>query len=305
MTIQSFNAWSAAATGFKYLPYSLVTQAVTITGAIAIGQVAWDTVKEALFPSDSKMCDAVNNSSLLQKVSMLGIAGFTALNHGAGEEVIVRGIFQDGLLTRVPKAVLEIFGRNHWVDSRPAQVVRVGISAAAFAAMHLVNSMSFSPEQVRFQIANTLGLGIAAAAVKEKTGSVLAAMGLHSLYNALLVSIPNLWLTTNACSIFKSDPTPMSFSSSPSSSPLLLDSTRSTPEQSISLDQKTCPMESIFTYPTCSSKNSALAKEAEIQKDIAEYYRARQEEHKEKAESLLQLAQSPYPVEPNKSFEIF
>jgi len=285
MTIQSFNAWSAAATGFKYLPYSLVTQAVTITGAIAIGQVAWDTVKEAFFPSDSKMCDAVKDYSLLQKAVMLGAAGFTALTYGTGEEVIVRGILQDGLLTRAPKAVLGIFGRNHWVDSRPAQVVRVGISAAAFAAMHLANSMIYSSGVVRFQVANTLGLGIAAAVVKEKTGSVLPAMGLHSLYNAISMSIPNLWLATSACSIFKSDPTPISFSSS-------------TPAQSISLDQNTCPMESIFTYPTCSSKNSALAEEAEIHKGMAEYYRAKQEERKEKAESLLQFAQSPYPVEP-------
>lgn len=240
MNAQPFNAWSVATTGFKYLPHSLVVQAAAVTGAVAMGQVAWDTVKEAFFPSDSKMCDAVKNASLLQKAAMFGPV-FEMTAFGAGEELMIRGILQDGLLTRVPKAVLGIFGRNHWVDSRPAQVVRVGISGALFAAAHLANSLILSPGMLRFQLANTLGLGIAAAALKERTGSVLAAAGLHGLYNFLAGLIPTLWVTTNACSISKSDPTPMSFASSPSSRSA---ANRPAPDQSVSLDQNTCPMES-------------------------------------------------------------
>ncbi len=97
------------------------------------------------------------------------VQGGQLVGMGTGEEVIIRGILQDGLLTRVPKAVLGIFGRNHWVDSRPAQVVRVCLSAAAFVALHLGNFMIYPVEQVKFQLANVLGLGIAAAAVKERT----------------------------------------------------------------------------------------------------------------------------------------
>ncbi|HSX37624.1 MAG TPA: CPBP family glutamic-type intramembrane protease, partial [Chlamydiales bacterium] len=234
MTIQLYNAWSAAATGFKYLPYSLVTQAATIAVSIATGQVAWDRVKEVFFPSDSRMCDTVKGFSLLDKAVGLGGVSCSAWINGAVEEVIMRGIFQDGLLTRVPKAVLGIFGRNHWVDSRPAQVVRVSMSVAAAVALRLTNPKNLPPEKLRFLIANTLGIGTAIAAVKEKTGSVVAAIGLRSLHNVFLINIPTLWLLTNACSIFKSDPTPTYFSSSPSSSPT---TTSSTPEQSVSLDQ--------------------------------------------------------------------
>lgn len=273
MSIQPFNAWSAAATGFKYLPHSLAVQTAVVAGAIALDQVKWDVLKEVFFPSDSKTCNAVNDLSLLQKVSMIvGVGQLVGM--GTGEEVIIRGILQDGLLTRVPKAVLGIFGKNHWVDSRPAQVVRGGISAAAFAAIHLANLRVFSEEQVRVQIANTLGLGIACAAVKERTGSVVAAMGLHGLYNALAISIPNLWLATNACSLFESDSATQSIN-------------QNTPIRE--------SMESILRSPTCASENDVLAKKAEEHKASAEYYGRSQVYHNEKAQSLLQLAQSPYP----------
>ncbi len=112
-------------------------------------------------------------------------------------------------------------------------------------------------------------------------------MGLHGLYNALAASIPNLWLATNACSLFKSDPPPSPFESDPTN-PFL--------------DRNMCTLESIARSPTCSSENNVLAEEAASHKGMAEYYketaesyREKQVEHNEKAESLLQLAQSPYP----------
>src|ERR1700679_3731857 len=113
MSIQPFDAWSAAATGFKYLPHSLALQTAVVGGAIALGQVKWDTAKEGFFSSNSHICNAFKDVSLLEKVSMFFGVG-QVVGMGIGEEVMIRGILQDGLLTRVLKAVLGIFGRNHW-----------------------------------------------------------------------------------------------------------------------------------------------------------------------------------------------
>ncbi|HSX37568.1 MAG TPA: hypothetical protein VLE95_01925 [Chlamydiales bacterium] len=210
MAIQSFKISMVA--GCKYWPDVLMAQAGAIVGATQIGLLTRDAVRDAVqktfYPSDSEICDIMHNFSLLEKVEgavLFVLYSAAAVAGSATQTFVVHGILQDVLLTRVPKMVLGIFGRGHWMDSRSAQVLRVGVLStmlAASAALDSAGPRSLVSEQVRKVYAvGKLGLGIASAVVKEKTGSVLASVGVRSLNSALIMAIQSLWLfTTHGCS---------------------------------------------------------------------------------------------------------
>jgi membrane protease YdiL (CAAX protease family) len=212
MSIQNFGTTMAA--GLQYLPYAIAAQGACLATGIIANWVTLDTVREAYFPSPSS-CVAVVSMPLLQKITMVG----TLLTLAALEEFSF-GFMQDRLLTRAPRMFFSLFGRGRWADSLIARTARSVLTALAFSTYHpFMNKMMLAittdpqmkdklsdiipADQIEilarqentlssFQFVNTFGPGLVFAAIKEKTGSVWPALGLHGAWNTLLPSMTML-----------------------------------------------------------------------------------------------------------------
>jgi hypothetical protein len=266
MTIP-FDTCAVAASGVQYLPYSLVVQTAAVAAAGWLGHFNWETVKDAFFPT---ACGDLNEWPVWKKIVGVGLQLVEKTLTVSGEEILIRGILQDGILTKLPKKVLDFFGRGRWVNSPLASVARVGVSAAAFSAIHLGNALLLPRKHMQLQLANTFGLGLVAAYIKEKTGSIWPGFGLHAAYNAIATNIPFVHCVTRA--------------SEPAAASTLFKEERSLPRSG-----------SVLAHPACAAENQQLINRAGRIDEQSASFREDAARLESQAEQLREQAQSAYP----------
>lgn len=125
-----------------------------------------------------------------------------------GEELVFRGVLQNGVLTRLPKLMLKMFGvkekkANRIVTHRATAVARVVLVSWLFAISHIPtafdgidpNSLSKNNPRSIYVRGMIKGgaypqffVGLFLGAAKEITGSLYPCMALHALYNGSIVT---------------------------------------------------------------------------------------------------------------------
>jgi membrane protease YdiL (CAAX protease family) len=247
MTIQS-NSYSLALSGVKWLPVAMAAQAATVGIGMLAGWVSWDTVKAAFTPAAECPLKSVEGRQKLGGAMML-ISGQPAI-----EEFGAREIFQNQMLTVFPTWILgKIVPGSEWiVKSTVAKVARTVLSGGLFSYSHYIFHPANAPESAQkimnFQVLNTLGIGLALSALRERTGSSWPAFGLHVAWNVLTMLGLNLYPCFQPNEIeIKGDPMPKA------------------------ADQEMCPVESlpveslspfnhqlVIYHPSCPKGNQRL-----------------------------------------------
>lgn len=283
MSIQPFDTFSAITTGFKYLPYALGASSLSVTVGSLAGLYDWGLVKDLYSPDCSNI--QIKGSDIIQGL----LIGYLSLfNAPITEEILFRGVLQDGILTRAPRKFLALFGKQRLADSVIAKTGRIGITALGFSLFHLQNQFFVSTEQIKFQLANTFGLGLVTSYLKEKTKSLWPSVGLHMIFNAVPISIQ----TMNCL-----------FSS-------LMRKTKKnqidSPTFPASQAPQISPLRNILEHqPFCAIENQPLADECKNHEWAIGYHTKSLQSEKELVASLEQKAQNDYPVLLEEQDKIF
>jgi membrane protease YdiL (CAAX protease family) len=122
------------------------------------------------------------------------ISAVATVTTSLSEEIILRGLVQDGLLTRIPKYVIQKIapGKETALDSSIAKVARILLVSAAFSSLHLLNPFAFDDSFVHVQVVATFTLGIGLSILKESKAGLLGAMGARLAYD-VITHAPSLW----------------------------------------------------------------------------------------------------------------
>jgi membrane protease YdiL (CAAX protease family) len=269
MSIQNFDTWGAAASGFKYLPITIAASATSVGVAVLANWTNLETIKGLYFPEN---CGGIERLSPKLKAATFAQMLYSFVFQAPGSEsMVMQGILQDGILTRAPRMFFNLCGKGHWADSKIAVVARTAVSAVAFSAMHLLNQVLLGNDaKMAFQLANTLGLGLVLAAIKEKTGSIWPAFGLHAAFNAVFMSVPYLYCATKS----------------------------SKPEETVSLPTNgNCSAIDMLMLdrPQCHPDNRRFAAEAADLSERAERRRSWAKADEAAAAELLKKSESCYP----------
>ena len=188
MAVQNSNPWSLTVSGLKWLPAMAIAQAASIGAGLLAGCFTWEIVK-GLFTSSPK-CPLSSSQDLKEAGGMLlMMSGQPAL-----EEALIRNVFQGIILTSLPKVLMGRIAPSFMplVDSRIVMAARTLVSAGVFSYLHtllLPDKLNEMEEKLRnFQVANTFGIGLASAALQERTGTTWPSLGLHVGWNLLYFS---------------------------------------------------------------------------------------------------------------------
>jgi membrane protease YdiL (CAAX protease family) len=130
---------------------------------------------------------AKNICLLKEYIPLRGNFAFYAIKSPISEELIFRVLIQQGILKKLPEAILNRFASSytHLIDEKITKAARIALAALAFSLAHAISPEVGWPNCSTFRLVNSFAIGLFLGKLQEETDSPLAPIILHMCIDLL------------------------------------------------------------------------------------------------------------------------